>query len=168
MLTAIVIAVVMATPRCSASAKWAAYGARVPGRTALALAVTVVIGAASFCCLGYALTSLIRDEDAALPTTQALLLPLYDLSGVFVAVPELPHWLADVGEIVPVRHSTMRCFVAYNPHTTGLGFALPGPADRGGPGGRRPSHRRPRVFSWLPLATLTQVATHPPPQEGRP
>jgi ABC-2 type transport system permease protein len=33
---------------------WGAYGAHVPGRTALALVVTVVIGAASFCCLGYA------------------------------------------------------------------------------------------------------------------
>jgi ABC-2 type transport system permease protein len=39
---------------------WVAYGARVPGRNALALVVTVVIGAASFCCLGYALTSLIH------------------------------------------------------------------------------------------------------------
>ena len=28
---------------------------------------TVAIGAASFCCLGYVLTSLIRNEDAALP-----------------------------------------------------------------------------------------------------
>ena len=35
---------------------WGAYGARVPGRHALALTVTVMIGAASFCCLGYALT----------------------------------------------------------------------------------------------------------------
>ena len=102
---------------------WAAYGAYVPGRTALALAVTVVIGAASFCCLGYALTSLIRNEDAALPTTQALLLPLYFISGVFVAVTVLPHWLADVGEIFPVRHLANALLVAYNPHTTGLGFA---------------------------------------------
>ena len=46
--------------------------AHIPGCTALALVVTVVIGAASFCCLGYALTSFIRNEDAALPTAQAL------------------------------------------------------------------------------------------------
>jgi ABC-2 type transport system permease protein len=64
-LTAVVIAVVMAAVLLGIG--WAAYGAHVPGRTALALAVTVVIGAASFCCLGYALTSLIRNEDAALP-----------------------------------------------------------------------------------------------------
>ena len=65
---------------------WAAYGAHVPGRTALALVVTVVVGAASFCRLGYALTSLIRNEDTAQPVTQALPLPLYFISGVFVAV----------------------------------------------------------------------------------
>jgi hypothetical protein len=89
----------------------------------LALAVTVVIGGASFCCLGYALTSLIRNEDAALLTTTAITLPLYFISGVFAAVTVLPHWLADVGEIFPVRHLANALLVAYNPHTTGLGFA---------------------------------------------
>jgi ABC-2 type transport system permease protein len=85
--------------------------------------VTVVVGAASFCCLGYALTSLIRNEDTAQPVTQALLLPLYFISGVFVAVSILPHWLAGVGEIFPVRHLANALLIAYNPHTTGLGFA---------------------------------------------
>jgi ABC-2 type transport system permease protein len=120
-LTAVVIAVVMATVLLGIG--WAAYGAHVPGRTALALAITVMIGAMSFCCLGYALTSIVRNEDAALPTTQALLLPLYFISGVFVAVTVLPHWLADVGEIFPVRHFANALLVAYNPHTTGPGFA---------------------------------------------
>ncbi len=119
--TAVVIAVVMAAVLLGIG--WAAYGARVPGRTALALAVTVVTGAASFCCLGYATTSLIRDEDAALPTTMALMLPLYFISGVFVPVPAMPRWLADAGEIFPVRHLANALLVAYNPHTTGLGFA---------------------------------------------
>jgi ABC-2 type transport system permease protein len=120
-LVAIVLAVVMAAVLLGIG--WAAYGASVPGRTALALAVTVVIGAASFCCLGYALTSLIRNEDTAQPVTQALLLPLYFISGVFVAVSILPHWLADVGEIFPVRHLANALLIAYNPHTSGLGFA---------------------------------------------
>ncbi len=35
----------------------------------------------------------------------------------------LPHWLADAGEIFPVRHLANALLVAYNPHTTGLGFA---------------------------------------------
>jgi len=120
-LTAVVIAVAMAAVLLGTG--WAAYGAHVPGRTALAFAVTVVTGAASFCCLGYALTSFIRNEDAALPTATAITLPLYFISGVFVAVTVLPHWLADVGEIFPVRHLANALLVAYNPHTTGLGFA---------------------------------------------
>jgi ABC-2 type transport system permease protein len=122
-LTAIVIAVVMAAVLLAIG--WAAYGAHVPGRTAPAPAVTVVTGAASFCCLGYALTSLIRNEDAALPATMALTLPLYFISGVFVAVTALPHGLADGGEIFPVRHLANALLAACNPHTTGLGFAGP-------------------------------------------
>ena len=72
---------------------WAAYGAHVPARTAPALAVTVIVGTFSFCCLGYALTSIIRNEDAAQPITQAVMLPLYFISGVFVSATVLPHWL---------------------------------------------------------------------------
>jgi ABC-2 type transport system permease protein len=147
-LTAVVIAVVMAAVLLGIG--WAAYGARVPARTAPALAVTVVIGAACFCCLGYALTSLIRTEDAALPATQALLLPLYFISGVFAAVTVLPPWLADVGEIFPVRHLAGALLVAYDPHTTGLGFAGPDlliVAAWGAAG----LLIALRTFSWLPL-----------------
>ena len=147
-LTAVVIAVVMAAVLLGIG--WAAYGAHVPGRTALALSVTVVIGAASFCCLGYALTSLIRNEDAALPTTMAFTLPLYFISGVFVAVPVLPHWLADVGVIFPVRHLSNALLVAYNPHTTGLGFATKDLliVAAWGAAGLLIALRK---FSWLPL-----------------
>ena len=120
-LTAVVIAVTMAAVLLGIG--WAAYSVHVPGRTALALGVTVVVGAASFCCLGYALASLVHNEDAALPATQAILLPLYFISGVFVAVSVLPHWLAGVGDVFPVRHLRDALLAAYNPHTTGLGFA---------------------------------------------
>ena len=120
-LTAMVVALFMTAVLLGIG--WAAYGAHVPGRTALALVVTVVIGAACFCCLGYALTSVIHNEDAALPATQALLLPLYFISGVFVATSVLPHWLADVGEVFPVRHLASALLTAYNPHTAGLGFS---------------------------------------------
>ena len=119
--TAVTIAVVMAAVLLGIG--WAAYGARIPGRDGLALAVTVVTGAASFCCLGYATTSLIREEDAALPSTMALTLPLYFISGVFVPVPAMPRWLADAGEVFPVRHLANALLAAYNPHSTGLGFA---------------------------------------------
>ena len=147
-LTAIVIAVVMTAVLLGIG--WAGYGAHVPGRTALALAVTVVIGAASFCCLGYALTALIRTEDAALPTAMAFMLPLYFISGVFIPVPALPRWLADAGQVFPVRHLASALLDAYDPHTTGFGFAgldlLIVAA--WGAGGLLIALR---TFSWLPL-----------------
>ena len=147
-LTSVVVAVVMAAVLLAIG--WAAFGAHVPGRTTLALVVTLVVGAASFCCLGYALASLIHDEDAAVPATQALLLPLYFISGVFVATSILPHWLADVGEVFPVRHLANALLTAYNPHTAGLGFSgldLLIVAAWGAAG----LLIAVRKFSWLPL-----------------
>jgi ABC-2 type transport system permease protein len=129
---------------------WAGYNAHVPARTAPALVVTIVVGALSFCCLGYALASVVRDEDSAQPITQAVMLPLYFISGVFVAVTSLPRWLVDVADVFPVRHLAAALLTAYNPHTTGSGFSL---ADLGvvalwGLAGLAVALRR---FSWSPV-----------------
>jgi ABC-2 type transport system permease protein len=102
---------------------WAAFGANVPARTAPALALTIVVGAVSFCCLGYALTSVIHDQDAAQPATQAIMLPLYFISGVFVATSTLPPWLVNIASVFPVRHLAAALLTAYNPHTRGAGLA---------------------------------------------
>jgi ABC-2 type transport system permease protein len=129
---------------------WLAFGANVPARTAPALVVTVLLGAAVFCCLGFALASVIRNEDAAQPITQATMLPLYFISGVFVAASVLPHWLVDLAAVFPVRHLAAALLIAYNPHTHGAGFAW---TDliiliAWGIGGLIVALRR---FSWLPL-----------------
>jgi len=102
---------------------WTFYGAHVPAHTAPALVLAVVVGAASFCCLGFALASVIRDQDAAQPVTQAFMLPLYFISGIFVAASFLPHWLLNVAGLFPVRHLAVAVLTAYNPHTTGAGVA---------------------------------------------
>jgi ABC-2 type transport system permease protein len=102
---------------------WLFYRAAVPGRTAAALAVTVIVGALAFCCLGFALTSVVRNTDSAQPVTQATMLPLYFISGVFIAASALPHWLVDVAGVFPVRHLAAALLTAYNPHTAGAGFA---------------------------------------------
>jgi ABC-2 type transport system permease protein len=120
-LTAVVVALV--TTAVLVAIGWAAFGAHVPARTAPALAVTIIIGAVSFCCLGYAVASMIHDQDAAQPVTQGVMLPLYFISGVFVAVSTLPHWLADIGDVFPVHHLAAALLTAYNPHTRGAGIA---------------------------------------------
>jgi ABC-2 type transport system permease protein len=148
-LTAIVVALVMTGVLLAIG--WVGYGADVPAHTAPALVVTVIVGAAVFCCLGYALASVIRNQDAAQPITQATMLPLYFISGVFVATAALPHWLVDVAAVFPVRHLAAALLTAYNPHTTGSGFAW---TDllvllAWGVGGLVIALRR---FSWSPLS----------------
>ncbi len=101
---------------------WAAYGARIPGRTAPAFVVDVIVGAAAFCCLGFALASLIRNVDAAQPVVLAIVLPLSFISGIFIAESELPHWLADIGYIFPVHALADALLVVYNPHAIGSGI----------------------------------------------
>jgi len=130
---------------------WIFFKAHVPAHTAPALAVTVVIGTLAFCTMGYALASVIHNQDAAQPITQAVMLPLYFISGVFISVSILPHWLVNVADVFPVRHLAAALLVAYNPHTSGSGFAW---GDllvviAWGVGGLMIALRR---FSWVPLS----------------
>jgi ABC-2 type transport system permease protein len=129
---------------------WVGYGAHIPARTAPPLVLTIVVGAFSFTCLGYALASVIHDQDAAQPVTQAVMLHLYFISGVFVAASALPVWLVKVAGVFPVRHLAAARLVAYNPHTQGAGLAG---TDlliiaAWGAAGLLIALRR---FSWLPL-----------------
>ena len=63
----------------------AAYQADIPDAVSLLrLLVTLVAGAASFCALGFAITAVIPNSDAAAPIVYATILPLLFLSGVVV------------------------------------------------------------------------------------
>jgi len=115
-LTALAITVVLL------AIGWAAYGASIPGRTAPAFALDVITGAVVFCCLGFAVASLVGNVDAAQPVVQAIVLPLSFISGVFVATSALPSWLADIGKAFPVEPLAAALLAAYNPHTTGSGL----------------------------------------------
>jgi ABC-2 type transport system permease protein len=100
-----------------------AYGVHLPTSTIPAVAVTLVLGSIAFCVLGYALTTAIRSADAAQPTTQAVMLPLYFISGVFIPNPNLPGWLQDVARIFPVQHLADALHHAFDPSVHGAGFA---------------------------------------------
>jgi ABC-2 type transport system permease protein len=99
------------------------YGVRVPGTTLPALLLDVVVGAACFCCLAFAAASFIRTEDAAQPIIQAITLPLYFISGVFVPRDQLSGTLRDIASVFPVSHLNGALFKAFDPATTGAGIA---------------------------------------------
>jgi len=95
---------------------WLAYGASLSIQQAPAIVVAVVVGTLSFAALGYALASVIRDADAVQPVTQAIVLPLYLISGVFISASLIPGWLTRIANFFPVRHLAQALLTAYNPY----------------------------------------------------
>jgi len=91
------------------------YGVSVPWDRLPAILLALVVGAASFCCLGIALTAAIPSQDAAAAIVNALLLPLYFLSGVFIPEDQLPSGVIHFADIFPVRHFFDAFFDAYVP-----------------------------------------------------
>src|SRR5664279_1562743 len=84
----------------------AAYQADVPSSVALLrFLVMLVVGAAAFCALGFAITALIPNSDAAAPIVNATILPLLFLSGVFIPIGDnAPAWITWTARIFPVKH----------------------------------------------------------------
>ena len=91
------------------------YGVAVPWERLPAILLVLVVGAASFCCLGIALTAAIPSQDAAAPIVNALLLPLYFLSGVFIPEDQLPNGVIHFADLFPIRHFFEAFFDAYVP-----------------------------------------------------
>jgi ABC-2 type transport system permease protein len=101
---------------------WIAYGVSFPWDRLPAIVVTLGIGTAAFCCLGIALTAAIPSQDAAAPIVNALLLPLYFLSGIFIPDDQLPGGVIGFADAFPVRHFFEAFFGAYIPAAGGSGF----------------------------------------------
>ena len=99
-----------------------AYGVRLPAETLPGVLVTGIVGAIAFCCLGYALSTAIGSADAAQPMVQAIMLPLYFISGVFIPNVNLPRWLQDVAEVFPVQHLAGALRHAFDPAAHGVGI----------------------------------------------
>jgi ABC-2 type transport system permease protein len=91
------------------------YGVPVPWGRLPAILLALVVGAASFCCLGIALTAAIPSQDAAAAIVNFLLLPLYFLSGVFIPEDQLPSGVISFADVFPVRHFFDAFFDAYVP-----------------------------------------------------
>jgi len=100
------------------------YGVTIPTTTIPAVLATVAVGAFSFCCLGFAMTTIIPSEDAAPAITNALILPLYFISGIFIPDSEIPSGVLAVADVFPIRPFFEAFFTAWDPNTTGAGFEL--------------------------------------------
>jgi len=99
-----------------------AYGVEIPWDRLPAVLVTLALGAATFSCLGLALTAAIPSQSAAAPITNLAIFPLYFLSGVFIPESEVPSGVIHFSEAFPVRHFFQAFFHAWDPNTAGAGF----------------------------------------------
>ena len=100
------------------------YGVRLPTDTLPGLALTVVLGTAAFSALGLAMTAAIPTENAAPAVTNAVVLPLYFFSGVFIPIEDLPRGMRLIGDVFPVKHLFEALLTAFNPATSGSGIEL--------------------------------------------
>ncbi len=103
-LHALVIAVLLVI--VTAAFGRAFYHADVPSGVALLrFLVMLVVGSATFCALGLAVTALIPNADASAAIVNASILPLLFLSGIFIPFGNAtPSWILWVARIFPVRH----------------------------------------------------------------
>ncbi|HET8976118.1 MAG TPA: ABC transporter permease [Solirubrobacterales bacterium] len=99
-----------------------AYDVELPSTTIPGILVTLAVGASAFSCIGFALTTIIPSEDAAPAVTNATVLPLYFISGVFIPESEIPEGVLHVADLFPIRHFFEAFFTAWDPSTTGAGI----------------------------------------------
>ena len=98
------------------------YDVEIPWEHLPAVLVTLAIGAASFCCLGIALSAAIPSEEAAPAITNIAVLPLYFLSGRLHPRDRDPRGVLQVADLFPIRHFFEAFFAAWDPLTAGAGF----------------------------------------------
>ena len=89
------------------------YQADIPTGAALArFLAALAVGAAAFSALGFAITAVIPNADAAAPIVNASILPLLFLSGIFIPIGDnAPSWIVWVARVFPVKHFA-DCFSA--------------------------------------------------------
>lgn len=80
-----------------------------------ALVAAVAFGSAAFCGLAFAASTFVDSPDSAQPAIQVVMLPLFLISGVWIATADLPGWLNQVASVFPVEHVADLMHRAYAP-----------------------------------------------------
>jgi ABC-2 type transport system permease protein len=99
-----------------------AYGVSLPTHTLPGVLLALLVGAAAFSCLGFALTSYVPSVDAAAPMTNVIMLPLLFISGVFIPSDQIPAGMQHVADVFPLKHLFDALLTGFDPATTGNGI----------------------------------------------
>jgi ABC-2 type transport system permease protein len=82
----------------------AAYDVTIHGSAAVGIAVYAVLGTATMCALGIAVSAFCPNADAAGTIGPFTAVILSFISSVFIPIDQLPQWLQEVGKVFPLYH----------------------------------------------------------------
>jgi ABC-2 type transport system permease protein len=99
-----------------------AYSVPIPGSTFPAFVLYVILGTATLCSLGIALSAFTPTPDAASTIAPFTVVMLAFFSGVWIPVDQLPHWLETVGKVFPLYHLALGLQTTLSPNATGSGL----------------------------------------------
>jgi len=101
-----------------------AYGVPIPASTFPAFLLYLLLGTATLCSLGIALSSFTPTPDAASTVAPFSVVILSFISGVWIPVDQLPQWLESVGKLFPLYHLALGLQTTLAPGTGGSGLEL--------------------------------------------
>jgi ABC-2 type transport system permease protein len=99
-----------------------AYGVPIPASTFPAFVLYVVLGTACLCSLGIALSCFTPTPDSASTLAPFTVVMLSFVSGVWIPVDQLPHWLETVGRLFPLSHLALGLQTTLAPGASGSGL----------------------------------------------
>ena len=92
-----------------------AYSVPIPGSTFPAFVLYVVLGTATLCSLGIALSAFTPTPDAASTIAPFTVVMLAFFSGIWIPVDQLPHWLETSERSFPSTTSPSACRPRFHP-----------------------------------------------------
>lgn len=101
-----------------------AYGVPVPASTFPAFVLYILLGTATLCSLGIALTAFTPTVDAASTIAPFTVVMLAFFSGIWIPVEHLPHGLEVLGKVFPLYHLALGLQTTLSPHASGSGLEL--------------------------------------------
>lgn len=99
-----------------------AYGVPIPAATFPAFVLYVILGTACLCSLGIALSCFTPTPDSASTLAPFTVVMLSFVSGVWIPVDQLPHWLETVGKLFPLSHLALGLQTTLAPGASGSGL----------------------------------------------
>jgi ABC-2 type transport system permease protein len=89
------------------------YGIGMPAKSIAIAGVAAVAGALALSAVGFAVSTVVPNVDAAQPAVQLTMLPLYFVSGIWFSTDDLPEGLRKVAELLPVEPLAHALHVAF-------------------------------------------------------